>query len=297
MTIDIKLEFHYISSVYNYIECYFAIFYIMSIPSCDHPPGQKCLHCAGVKKEEIAKIKIKCTHDPFTKCPNCIGTTNLSDFKHVPFEYFFGELRKKCKDTHPPTSKCQNCLPPQEFSYKIKPGCPNHKPFPEGICNKCMPQTAVISRQKFRHIDYVSFVNKEELQQFYMIWNRNNYLVQQMAYLYGYYSEDPTYPDGVRVNVEALYMPKQKGNKDSFILEKDENQEAADKIAETLSLEKVGCIFTSSFSDIEFLSASQVIEAANMQEKYRVDHPMGIKVSKFITAVLKCNNLISQRRK
>lgn len=29
-----------------------------------------------------------------------------------------------------------------------------------------------------------------------------------MGYLYGYYSEDPNFPDGVRLNVEAIYEPK-----------------------------------------------------------------------------------------
>ena len=32
-----------------------------------------------------------------------------------------------------------------------------------------------------------------------------------MAWLYGYYSEDPNYPEGVRVNVEAVYEPPQIG--------------------------------------------------------------------------------------
>jgi hypothetical protein len=32
-----------------------------------------------------------------------------------------------------------------------------------------------------------------------------------MGFLYGYYSEDPNYPDGVRVNVEAVYEPPQMG--------------------------------------------------------------------------------------
>lgn len=32
-----------------------------------------------------------------------------------------------------------------------------------------------------------------------------------MAYLYGYYSEDPNYPEGVRVNIEAIYEPPQMG--------------------------------------------------------------------------------------
>jgi len=34
---------------------------------------------------------------------------------------------------------------------------------------------------------------------------------QRMGYLYGYYSEDPNFKDGVRVNVEAIYEPPQVG--------------------------------------------------------------------------------------
>jgi nuclear protein localization family protein 4 len=32
-----------------------------------------------------------------------------------------------------------------------------------------------------------------------------------MAWLYGYYSEDPNYPEGVRVNIEVIYEPPQVG--------------------------------------------------------------------------------------
>lgn len=32
-----------------------------------------------------------------------------------------------------------------------------------------------------------------------------------MGWIYGYYSEDPNYPEGVRVNVEAVYEPRQVG--------------------------------------------------------------------------------------
>ena len=32
-----------------------------------------------------------------------------------------------------------------------------------------------------------------------------------MGWLYGYYSEDPNFPDGIRVNVEAIYEPPQIG--------------------------------------------------------------------------------------
>ena len=38
-----------------------------------------------------------------------------------------------------------------------------------------------------------------------------------MGYLYGYYSEDPNYPLGVRINVEAIYEPPQIGQMEGFV--------------------------------------------------------------------------------
>jgi nuclear protein localization family protein 4 len=66
-----------------------------------------------------------------------------------------------------------------------------------------------------------------------------------MAWLYGYYSEDPNFPDGVRVNVEALYEPPQIGEINGVQPLTDPNESKIDRIAESLSLEKVGWIFTS----------------------------------------------------
>ena len=66
-----------------------------------------------------------------------------------------------------------------------------------------------------------------------------------MAWLYGYYSEDPNYPEGVRVNVEALYELPQIGEINGVQELDDPNAQKIDMIAEALSLEKVGWIFTS----------------------------------------------------
>ncbi len=66
-----------------------------------------------------------------------------------------------------------------------------------------------------------------------------------MAWLYGYYSEDPNFPEGVRVNIEALYEPKQVGEMNGVEPLEDPNQRRVDTIAEALSLERVGWIFTS----------------------------------------------------
>lgn len=37
-------------------------------------------------------------------------------------------------------------------------------------------------------------------------------MVQKIGLLYGYFSEDPNYKDGVRAIVEALYEPPQIGD-------------------------------------------------------------------------------------
>jgi nuclear protein localization family protein 4 len=57
---------------------------------------------------------------------------------------------------------------------------------------------------------------------------------QRMAWLYGYYSEDPNYPNGVRVNVEALYEPPQIGEINGVQPLEDKMASRVDMIAEAL---------------------------------------------------------------
>jgi len=42
--------------------------------------------------------------------------------------------------------------------------------------------------------------------------------MQKMAFLLGYYSTDPNYPEGVRINVESLYVPPQTAREDGWTL-------------------------------------------------------------------------------
>jgi nuclear protein localization family protein 4 len=71
-----------------------------------------------------------------------------------------------------------------------------------------------------------------------------------MAWLYGYYSEDPNFPEGVRVNVEAIYEPRLEGEMNAVIPLDDPQQANVDMIAESLGFEKVGWMFTSITSDV-----------------------------------------------
>ena len=86
-----------------------------------------------------------------------------------------------------------------------------------------------------------------------------------MAWLYGYYSEDPNYPEGVRVNVEAMYEPPQIGEINGVQELQDPNETKVNMIAEALTLEKVGWIFTTINHDA-FLSSSEVRKVAKLQE-------------------------------
>ena len=67
---------------------------------------------------------------------------------------------------------------------------------------------------------------------------------QRIGYLYGYFSEDPNYPEGVRVNIEAIYDPPQINEMDGFVELDDPNLHKVDMIASALGLERVGQIFT-----------------------------------------------------
>ena len=86
-----------------------------------------------------------------------------------------------------------------------------------------------------------------------------------MGYLYGYYAEDPHYKGGIRVIVEAIYEPKQKGTYSSFeILENPADTSKVDQIAASLSLERIGWIYTENNHDV-VMTESQVRMAAKFQ--------------------------------
>ena len=107
-----------------------------------------------------------------------------------------------------------------------------------------------------------------------------------MAWLYGYYSVDPNYQDGVRVNVEALYEPPQEGAQEGYVELEDPNRKNADRLAEKLTLERVGIIYTTLNKHKVFMTSEQLRNSAKLQEEHKVMHPCGQYVSKFVTVVV-----------
>jgi len=254
---------------------------------CTHAPGQKCLNCMTTPAYK-GELKYNCQHGEGGKCANCVGKEYIQDVKHKSFDQYLNERKEKCKGIHEPSSKCNNCLPPQELVYKLKPNCPNHPPYPNGLCNKCLPPNVILARQPYRHIDYVSFMNQEEVNLFVYEWLKHYCMKQRMGFLFGYYAADPNYKDGVRAVVEAIYEPPQLGDADSVEPLQDKDRTLVDVIAASLSLECIGWIFTSINTEKDVcLTSHDIRKAARYQEMYTIAHESDYKVSKFITVVVK----------
>lgn len=129
-------------------------------------------------------------------------------------------------------------------------------------------------------------MNFRDIASFVGAWQQTGQYEQRIAYLYGYYSEDPNFKDGVRVNVEALYEPPQIGEMNGVHELDDPQRGIADMIAEALTLERVGYIFTTLNKDKVFMTSDQLRRSARLQQEHLVDHPDGYKVSKFVTVVV-----------
>lgn len=254
---------------------------------CNHPETSKCLYCMQTPNYK-GNIKYNCNHPENVKCPNCANKDIIEDVKHLNFDEYLNKRKAKCKGTHGDTGKCNNCTPPLDICYKMNLNCRNHEPYPKGLCVKCMPPAVVLSRQPYRHVDYVSFMNSEDLQSFIQSWQKKDCLVQQVGFLFGYFAEDPNYSNGIRAVIEYLYIPPQKGDHDSSIVLQDKNSNIIDEIADALSLEFIGWIFTTINTDKDnYMCSYDIKKAAIYQEQYKLKHNSGYFVSKFITVMVK----------
>lgn len=55
-------------------------------------------------------------------------------------------------------------------------------------------------------------MNYQDMQGFISGWVNDHFMVQKQGLLFGYFSEDPNYKEGIRAVVEAVYMPPQIGD-------------------------------------------------------------------------------------
>ena len=252
-------------------------------PSCSHGPNQRCLKCMEAppkSSETVDKPKPKCTHGPEAKCLECLTVDQA--VKHLSFDEYIARNYARCRN-HAAGQRCTNCLIDLRFDYTPKP-CRNHEPYPRGMCSSCMPPAIAVQRQPYRHVDYAQFNNSPEIQQLISYWLKAQ--KQRVATLFGYYAEDPVYERGVRAVVEALYEPPQANELNATALQQDPFAGYVERIAEALGFERLGWLFTTHSRDV-FLSADEMISAAQQQAQHRVAHPCGLEVSKQITVVFR----------
>jgi nuclear protein localization family protein 4 len=109
---------------------------------CTHPPDQMCINCGGAAKGEKVELSMLCLHGPSGFCVNCLPDDEVGlnlDRKHMTYQEYIDKQKARCE--HNFNAKCNNCIPPSDVSYKIKPGCTKHKPWPLGLCSECQSIT------------------------------------------------------------------------------------------------------------------------------------------------------------
>ncbi len=119
--------------------------------------------------------KWQCTHGPNGKCTYCIESNLIQNTKHISFEAHLNRNKVNCK--HQKEAKCNNCMPPGEMDFKRKTSCADHLGFKQSMCAKCMPDSCVIKRQQYRHVDYVEFMNYSDIKAFLSHWVGQDYMV------------------------------------------------------------------------------------------------------------------------
>lgn len=258
---------------------------------CLHGPNGKCLNCADSDKpaenpsgeKYLTKVEAKrCAHGANGRCLNC-ATTDIEGAKHLSFDEYVDRNFAKCRN-HSKNQKCQNCLVDLAVEFKIKPNCKNHEPYPKGMCSQCIPPSINVRRQEYRHVDYAEFMNFQEISRFIKNWLETGF--QRVGILYGYYAEDPVYEKGVRAIVEVLYEPPQDNMYNETVLLDDPAQVQLEQIVGNLGFERLGYVFTT-FNKSAFLTNKEFMLAAKMQEAHGIHHPIGMRVSKQITLVLR----------
>jgi len=212
---------------------------------CRHRPDAMCINCAPLKKGEKVELEMLCLHGPEGRCINCLPPdSTVDDRKFLTFDEWLEKRRAKCE--HSFSATCVNCVSPSQISYKLKPNCPKHRPWPDGLCSDCAPQPVEAKLQEYRHVDYISIMNMDEMGNLIKLFSANEAAgVHRAAYLYGTVVPDNNYRFGQRVCVEAMYEPPQKVDaRFGLVLLPDKRANEVEAIANACGIKRVGWVFT-----------------------------------------------------
>lgn len=246
---------------------------------CSHPETAFCVKCMPPPDDDDGMAKqLSCSCDPRKgeKCLRCIGRGKIK----TNFCSFFEFMERKkglCKYKHASSSTCINCRAPVLPSYAAKPGCTRgHRPWPEGVCLSCRPETPHLRLQRYRHCDTIS-IPASLAQNFYHSYVQRGIDNHRVAFFFGRYVDEPPstkIPGGKRAVVEACYEPPQQPKPGRFRFLRDPKRDNIHKIAEVLGIEMVGMIIARKSIEDEkykgkvFLTGREVRFAAQFQQRY-----------------------------
>ncbi|XP_065176923.1 nuclear protein localization protein 4 homolog [Sycon ciliatum] len=227
---------------------------------CRHGDQGRCIHCTPIQP-----------YDP--------QYLAKQEIKHMSFHSYVRKL-------HSGVDKGKFVFL-ENLSCKIKPGCTEHSPWPNGICTKCQPNAVTLKRQEYRHVDNIMFEDPSIMDRFLQFWRTSGQ--QRMGILYGKYTEHKDVPLGIKAVVSAIYEPPQVGTANGVRLLPDENDERIQRLGQQLGLRPVGWVFSDLESedrsqgtvkyfrhmDSYFISAEECIMAAD----YQARHPSPCKYS------------------
>lgn len=191
----------------------------------------------------------------------------------------------------------------EEPFYSIKPNCPNHAPWPAGICSACQPSPISLQLQRFRVVDHVEFADSAVMNNFIDWWRQTN--TQRIGFLVGNYAPYDQVPLGISAVVHAIWEPEQQDALDGVLLQQLESPEV-EKALNALGMRILGVIFTDLIdsgkgdgtvvckrnSNSYFLSSLEVIFSAKLQQKFKNPSKYaegGYFSSKFVTCVVSGN--------
>lgn len=213
---------------------------------CRHRPDQMCVNCAPLKKGEKVDLEMLCQHGPEGRCVNCLAPdSTVDDRKFVTYDEWIEKRKAKCE--HAFNATCVNCVSPSQVSHKMKSNCAKHRPWPAGLCSDCAPTPVECKLQEYRHVDFVSINNRDEMGGLIQLWDANAAAgAQRAAWLYGTVVPDPNYRHGQRVVVEALYEPPQRFDTASggLVILPDKRERDVEAVAAACGLRRVGWLFT-----------------------------------------------------
>lgn len=100
----------------------------------------------------------------------------------------------------------------ENLDCRVRPNCPNHPPWPEGICTKCQPKPVTLDVQTYRHVDNVQFENAQLMETFLDYWRQKG--KQRIGLLIGRYAPFDSAavaapPLAIKAIVSAIYEPPQ----------------------------------------------------------------------------------------